>query len=136
MFTYSVCVVIYAGFPLTYLGAYQNAYENATQGCYQGNGTVCCLESNLTYSVAHNGPIYSAYSIGLGSESFKVSVMVTKGNNLSVAVVVDPTTSNTQSVPGLSSSATIQNRGSIENREIQDRILLVDSSNRLDEGEL
>jgi hypothetical protein len=68
--------------------------------------------------VAHNGPIYSAYSIVLGLESFKVSVMVTKSNNLYVAVVVDPTQSNKQSVPGLSSSATIQNGGSIKNREI------------------
>lgn len=103
-------------------------------GCEASTNTTCCFGINTTFSLAHNGPMYSAYRIGEASEIFTLSITVQQGSNESVNMVLNPLTVETQVVAGLSSTAAILNRSSLEDRQPRDEYLVMQSNDRLDEG--
>lgn len=59
---------VFAVFPLTFVGSYQNAYEEKiTDECNPSPSAQCC--GNTTYQLAHNGTIDHAFNANVTSIS-------------------------------------------------------------------
>lgn len=130
--TYSALDIV--GFPLTYLGAYQTAYEKADPGCINSSSSICCSGQNTSFSLQHNITQFSAFSIGPGHEDFMLLVTAQQSDSADTTIIVDPMLATPQSVSGITCTAHIDNRQYYEDRQVED-VLFIDSTNRLDQGD-